>query len=43
VHRYFDIDTEVVWTAVTEDIPKLKGQVQSILAQWQDDKPNPPN
>ncbi len=39
VHRYFDIDTDVVWAAVTEDVPQLKAQVQAILAQWSDDPP----
>lgn len=33
VHRYFDVDNEVVWSAVSEDIPQLKLQVQAILAQ----------
>ena len=32
VHGYFDIDPEVVWTAITERVPELKAQVEGILA-----------
>jgi uncharacterized protein with HEPN domain len=31
VHGYFDIDTEIVWQAVTRDLPRLKPQVQHLL------------
>ena len=31
VHGYFDIDTEIVWQAVTRDLPRLKLQVQHLL------------
>jgi uncharacterized protein with HEPN domain len=31
VHGYFDIDTEIVWQAVTADLPVLKPAVVSLL------------
>jgi len=31
VHGYFEIDTEVVWDAVADDIPALKTRVQDLL------------
>jgi uncharacterized protein with HEPN domain len=32
VHGYFDIDAEIVWNAVTHDIPALKPAIQRLLA-----------
>jgi uncharacterized protein with HEPN domain len=32
VHGYFDIDTDVVWDAVVNDIPQLKPHVKAMLA-----------
>jgi len=32
VHGYFDIDPDVVWTAIAERIPELKAQIESALA-----------
>jgi uncharacterized protein with HEPN domain len=32
VHGYFDVDPDVVWSAITERVPELKQQVQTILA-----------
>lgn len=31
VHNYFDIDVEVVWSAVQNDLPKLKDQIEKLL------------
>ena len=31
VHGYFDIDTDIVWLAVTRDVPELKPQVRRLL------------
>lgn len=33
VHGYFEIDTDVVWDAVENDIPQLKPHVEAILAK----------
>lgn len=32
IHGYFDVDPDVVWTAISERIPELKEQVQAALA-----------
>jgi uncharacterized protein with HEPN domain len=31
VHGYFDIDTDIVWQAVTNDVPDLKPAILSLL------------
>ena len=31
VHGYFDIDTDIVWQAVTIDVPVLKPAIMSLL------------
>jgi len=33
VHGYFDIDTDIVWLAVTNDVPGLKAAILSLLAR----------
>ena len=33
VHEYFVLDLDQVWTMVERDLPKLQGQIQSILSQ----------
>ena len=29
VHEYFDVDTELVWTTIAQDLPKLKRAVEN--------------
>lgn len=31
IHQYFDIDLDIVWDVLKQDIPKLKEQIQNIL------------
>jgi uncharacterized protein with HEPN domain len=31
VHGYFDIDTDIVWQAVTNDVPDLKPAILGLL------------
>jgi uncharacterized protein with HEPN domain len=31
VHGYFDIDTEIVWQAVAQDVPTLKPALEVLL------------
>lgn len=31
IHDYFDIDIDIVWTTVVEDVPFLKEAVEKIL------------
>ena len=33
VHGYFDIDTDIVWQAVTNDVPALKPAILSLLGR----------
>lgn len=33
VHNYFDIDVDIIWSAVQNDLPKLKDQIKKILEQ----------
>ena len=33
VHRYFDIDPEVVWAVVERDLPRLKAQLATLEAE----------
>ena len=32
VHGYFDLDPDIVWTAIVDRVPLLKAQVESALA-----------
>ena len=36
VHGYFEIDTEIVWDAVTKDLPLLKPALERLLEQLQE-------
>jgi len=33
VHEYFGIDLDIVWRAVTHDLPALKRKIQAILRE----------
>jgi uncharacterized protein with HEPN domain len=37
VHEYFGVDLNEIWRAVVQDLPVLKLQVQSVLAQLGED------
>ena len=30
-HRYFDVDLDIVWSVVTQDLPSLLSQIENIL------------
>jgi uncharacterized protein with HEPN domain len=32
IHHYFDVELPVVWSTVKDDLPKLKQQVNALLA-----------
>lgn len=36
IHDYFRINLETVWATAQEDLPRLKQQVQGILAELED-------
>jgi hypothetical protein len=38
IHAYFDVDFEIVWQTVHEDLPKLKQQIDYLLNQRQSDR-----
>jgi len=31
IHEYFGIDVRIVWNIITNDLPKLKKQIQTVL------------
>lgn len=31
IHHYFGVDYEIVWDVVKNEIPKLKGQIETVL------------
>jgi len=31
IHEYFDVDWQVIWTTVKEDLPRLKQQIDLLL------------
>lgn len=33
IHAYFDVDLDIVWTTVSEDLPSLLPVLESALAQ----------
>jgi uncharacterized protein with HEPN domain len=33
IHAYFDVDLDIVWTTVSEDLPPLLPVLESVLAQ----------
>jgi len=35
VHAYFDVQSQIVWRTVQEDLPKLKQQIDQLLTQRQ--------
>jgi uncharacterized protein with HEPN domain len=38
VHGYFEIDTEVVWDAIVNDLPQLKPQLEKLLTRLEQDQ-----
>ena len=36
VHDYFGIDTDIVWDVVERDLPRLKRQLETLLAVIQE-------
>ncbi len=37
VHGYFEIDQDIVWKAVVNDLPKLKTQVETMIGEMKDE------
>lgn len=36
VHGYFEVDTDIVWEAVTKDVPTLKPAVERLLKRLEE-------
>ena len=36
VHNYFEIDLDIVWQVIIEDLPKLKPLIRSVSKKYQD-------
>lgn len=34
IHAYFDVDLDIVWKTVTEDLPPLIDELERILASF---------
>ncbi|MEI7434990.1 MAG: DUF86 domain-containing protein [Methanomicrobiales archaeon] len=32
-HRYFDVDLWILWTTITEDLPRLERQLKTIIVK----------
>jgi uncharacterized protein with HEPN domain len=40
IHHYFDVNVDLLWSTVKEDLPRLKQQIDSLLVeQRRSDKP----
>ena len=37
VHAYFDINLDILWQTVKEDLPELISQIEQVVPQKQDD------
>jgi len=40
VHQYFGIDTDIVWTVVDRELPRLKAQFRAILSDLDEEGGN---
>ena len=36
IHNYFDVHIDVLWSTVKDDLPKLKQQIDALLAREPD-------
>jgi len=36
VHGYFEIDTDVVWNTVQQDVPRLRASVEALLKKLEE-------
>lgn len=39
IHAYFDINLDILWQTVTEDLPQLAVKLRDVIATIQSDKP----
>jgi len=36
IHEYFGVDVDVLWQTIKEDLPRLKLQIQTLIAETQE-------
>jgi uncharacterized protein with HEPN domain len=41
IHQYFDVDANVLWTTVEDDLPRLKQQIDALLKPPPAGEPEP--
>ncbi len=41
IHQYFAVDLKILWTTATEDLPRLKRQIDQLLHQQPRREPEP--
>jgi uncharacterized protein with HEPN domain len=34
IHNYFDVNVDVVWNTIKEDLPQLKQQIDALLIEY---------
>jgi uncharacterized protein with HEPN domain len=39
IHQYFAVDLKILWTTATEDLPRLKRQIDQLLQQRREQEP----
>jgi len=39
VHRYFEVDIDLIWSVVEDDVPVLKQQIDLILKEPEEEIP----
>jgi len=42
IHDYFDVDANVVWSTVKDDLPRLKQQIDDLLKEQRGSAPRAP-
>lgn len=42
IHNYFDVDVNVVWKTVKDNLPQLKQQIEGLLNEQRDGPPREP-
>ena len=40
IHDYFGVDLAALWEITQKDLPKLKGSIEKILPETENDDPN---
>jgi uncharacterized protein with HEPN domain len=41
IHNYFDVNIDLLWVTAKDDLPKLKQQTDTLLADYRKQSPSP--